>query len=271
MTAGIADLTGVRAKLWGAKENHSRLKTHFAAWVEQHANTRRFHIRRDGSWYIVTCEPFHQLDIRLPIIAGDIIHNLRSTFDHIIWQLVLRDGQEPGDWSVFPIYESKTVFLQEVKFRKNRRKPSALNGITVDGDAWTIIEETQPYHIPIPEGTHLALIRRFSNIDKHRTLFNYMPVVGDIREAIGWVDDAVLLEESLGVETLSLKEPAEVVRFRFADEPYPNVHVKGGLSISPLIGESKVDGYVVDVSMFNTFINTVTAVVDTINKLPRVV
>ena len=271
MAAGIADLTGIRAKLRRAKEHQNTLKTEFSIWVEQHANTRRFQIRRDSSWYVVTGEPFPQLDIRFCIIAGDLVHNLRSALDHLVWQLVIRDGQEPSRRNEFPICYSQKRFRDDVKFRKNKPKLSVLYGIMVDGDAWTIIEKAQPYVSLLPEENLIGLIGRLSSLDKHRTLYVQMPMVGDIKDAISWSPEAILLEERIGVQALSFEHPTEVVRYRFADNPYPNVQVKGGLPISPTIGEGTEEGYQLDIPMFNNLIGAVTAIVDEVSKLPRVI
>ena len=34
---------------------------------------------------------------------GEILYNLRSSLDHLVWQLVLANGQTPGRHNAFPI------------------------------------------------------------------------------------------------------------------------------------------------------------------------
>ncbi len=272
MVTNIADLTGVRAKLKRAKEHQSVLEAEVDIWGKQQANVRRFKIRCDGLWHIVTCEPLPQPDIRFSIIAGDLIHNLRSALDHLVYQLVLREGQQPSHWNEFPIYESKQRFLEEVKVRKSRPECSFLYGITVDGDAWTIIEKAQPYTSPNPRTDILGIIGRLSILDKHRTLCVQIPFVGDIRKAISWNPDAILLEERIGALTLSLEKPTEVVRYRFADQPNPNMHVQGRLTINPTFGEGDIEGSCqFGIGFFNKLINSVASIVDEVSKLPRVI
>lgn len=273
MSTGVADLTGVRAKLRRAEEHNRSLKAEVDAWVKQHADAMVFYVRRDGPWYIVRVEPFPEPDIRFSIIAGDIIHNLRCALDHLVCQLILRDGHEPSRRSEFPIYECKEKFFDEVKFRKRKPKFSVLYGIEVDGDAWTIIEKAQPYLCSPLYASAIRVIGRFSNMDKHKALLVQIPLVGrEISQAIGWAKEAVLLEQRMGSTTLSLKEPTEVIRYRFADEPNPNVHVKGRLTIEPTIGEARdKDSYQAGVGFFGHFINEVTKVVDEVSRLPRVI
>ena len=273
MSTGVADLMGVRAKLRRAEEHNSTLKVEVDAWVKQHADAMVFYIRRDGPWYVVKAEPFPEPDIRFSIIAGDVLHNLRCALDHLVFQLILRDGHEPSRRNEFPIYDSQKRFFDDVKFRKSKPKLSVLYGIQVDGDAWTIIEKAQPYLCVPLYSSAIRVIGRLSNLDKHRTLLVQSPLVGeDISQAIGWNSEAVLLEQRKGITALSLKEPTEVIRYRFADEPNPHVHVKGSLTISPTVGEGKAkDSYQVGVGFFGHFINEVTKVVDEVSRLPRVI
>lgn len=272
MTKAVATLNGVRAKLRRAEEHQRNLETEFDSWAKKQSDVLGFNIRRDGPWYVIAVKPMPQPDIRFCCIAGDIVHNLRSALDHLVWQLVLRDGQEPSDRNQFPIYTSKEKFLNEVKFRKSSPERSVLYGITIDGDAWTIIEKAQPYISVKPTANNIALIGRISNLDKHRTLCVHIPIVMNTRDAFGWSADAVLLETRMGATALSFEKPTEIVRFRFADQPHPNVHVKGGLAVSPTFGEGPIKGgYQLSIGTFSELTSSVTAVVDEVSKLPRVI
>jgi hypothetical protein len=272
MTTNIADLAGVRAKLRRAKEHKGTLKTEFDIWAKQQADAHVFHIRRDGSWYIAMTESLKQPDIRFAVIAGDIVHNLRSALDHLVWQLVLRDGHEPSRWNEFPMCKSEELFFKKVKFRKSKPEVGVLYGITVDGDAWTIIEKAQPYVRPPNTESLIGVIGRLSIWDKHRTLYIQRTFVEDIRGAIGWNPEAILLEERISTSDLSFEKPTEVVRYRFADQPSPNVHVKGDLPIIPTFGEGEIKGgYQLSIGMFDKLITKVTKIVDEVSNLPRVI
>jgi hypothetical protein len=43
------------------------------------------------------------------IIIGEMVHNLRSALDHLVWQLVILETSEQpvGDRTQFPIFESE--------------------------------------------------------------------------------------------------------------------------------------------------------------------
>lgn len=43
-------------------------------------------------------------------IIGDVIHNLRSSLDYLIWQLVLSNGKTPSKRTGFPICDNAKKF-----------------------------------------------------------------------------------------------------------------------------------------------------------------
>ncbi|HEX6204497.1 MAG TPA: hypothetical protein VFZ29_01640 [Solirubrobacterales bacterium] len=93
----------------------------------------------------------------LSLISGDVIHNLRSALDHLIWQLVVANGGEPNDKTAFPIWQSET------KYKSGR--PGYAKGISKA--ALKILDGLKPY-----EGGNDALWRlhKLDIIDKHRLL-----------------------------------------------------------------------------------------------------
>lgn len=273
MSTSVADLTGVRAKLWRAEEHRRSLIAEWNLWCNQPANLRVCYIRRDGPWYVVTIQPLPQPDIRFSIIAGDIIHNLRCALDHLVYQLVLRDGHKPTRRNEFPIYESEEGFRNEVKSRKRNPEAGVLFGITIDGDAWAIIEKAQPY-LSSPQKSLLAVIGHLSNMDKHRTLCSQISFVGyeAIKHAVGWSHEAILREQRVGAGVLSSEKETEIVRFRFADYPDPKVRMIDKFQIDPTFGEGEIKGgFQVGLGLFRSLIDTVTEITDEISKLPRVV
>jgi hypothetical protein len=43
------------------------------------------------------------------VILGEIIHDLRSSLDHVVWQLVIANGSLPGYWNQFPIFSEGSL------------------------------------------------------------------------------------------------------------------------------------------------------------------
>ena len=102
---------------------------------------------------------------RLSVVAGDVVHNLRSSLDHLVWQLILKAGRQPTKTAEFPIYLSKSPPPRECFDKAGRRKIH-----DVPDEAKDIIESVQPYHSAKPSESDLWLLNELDNIDKHRTL-----------------------------------------------------------------------------------------------------
>lgn len=271
---GIADLTGIGLKLDRAKEHLKTLKTELNIYSEKHANLRIIQIEREGAWHVVKVGPLPESDVRRSIVAGDLIYNLRSALDQLVWQLVLRDGEKPSGRNEFPILDSKEQWLDEVRYRLPPGN-QPLSGITIDGDAWTIIENAQPYKTPEPKTHLLSIVRRLSNLDKHRTLYEQMAFAGldTLEDAIGWNPDAVLLKQVRIPGPLSPDKPTQVWRLRFAADPEPGVYVKGRLAITPTLGEGDHEGAVqLGVSGgLKLLIDHVEVIVIACRQLPRII
>ena len=101
--------------------------------------------------------------IELSITLGEILYNLRSSLDHLVWQLVLANGQTPGRYNEFPI----TADLQKWQATKGR----VLKGISQRHEA--MIGYLQPYTggINLPfDVSMLRVLDDLCNIEKHRHL-----------------------------------------------------------------------------------------------------
>ena len=93
----------------------------------------------------------------IDVIAGDVIHNLRSALDHVIYQLVLANGGKADNGGMFPIWRTKADYKAS--------RPGHANGISKA--ALDILYELKPY-----KGGNSALwtLHRLDIIDKHRLM-----------------------------------------------------------------------------------------------------
>lgn len=96
------------------------------------------------------------------LTLGDCIHNLRSALDHMVWDLVILNGETPDPKTEFPIYGDPA------QYRLKHEAPRKLRG--VPAEAAEVIEEAQPYHSPRPRSSPLWALRELDIIDKHRSL-----------------------------------------------------------------------------------------------------
>jgi hypothetical protein len=127
-------------------------------WVE------RFHVHREPP-------------LRLGVILGDCLHNLRSALDHLAWQVTLLDGGTPDGDTQFPI-----VSKSEVQFEKtaDRRIP----GLNARHRA--MVKSAQPFHDGAGASSHpLSVLADLSNIDKHRVVHPAFSMVAyDVSETL---------------------------------------------------------------------------------------
>jgi hypothetical protein len=91
----------------------------------------------------------------LPLMIGDVVHNLRTALDHLAWQLVEANGQTPGFHTSFPIFRVKNT-------KRFKRKVAGVAAAAVQ-----IMELVQPYNSGKDD---LAILSEMDNFDKHRLL-----------------------------------------------------------------------------------------------------
>jgi hypothetical protein len=87
-------------------------------------------------------------------IVGDAVHNIRSTLDYMIWQLILRNGGTPGRNTCFPIGVAKSGYGKQLR--------SSLSGASVEAKKY--IRRLKPY----PGGNQILVqIHALDICDKH--------------------------------------------------------------------------------------------------------
>jgi len=99
------------------------------------------------------------------------LYNLRSALDHLVWQLVLVNGQKPTQINQFPILEDAAEW-------NNSRTKNFLKGVS--NASMILVQALQPFNpfleLPIngeyrPCNTQVfRTLRELCNIDKHRHL-----------------------------------------------------------------------------------------------------
>ena len=104
---------------------------------------------------------------RLGLLVGDIIHNMRASLDHLVWQLALLTTPTPNARTEFPIYldaqpasSGRSAFKREGQ-AKIRDIPQT---------AQSVIESKQPYHASDPEHTPIWLLHTLDIEDKHKLI-----------------------------------------------------------------------------------------------------
>jgi hypothetical protein len=124
---------------------------------------------RATSEYVISAVIQHEPPPGLGLVLAEAAHALRSSLDHLVWDLVRLRGNEPTRRTQFP------VFLDEPGF--NQKSPPMVEGLsTTDKDT---IRSLQPFIVnpAAPAETPLAVLSWIDNTDKHRLIHATLPVV----------------------------------------------------------------------------------------------
>ena len=155
---------GIEAKKDRAVAHAKTLDREVGAFLNSKPYSTERKIYDDGRKWIYIAKDVKPLPSFLAPIFGDWAHNLRTTLDYIVNELVIANGARPNRRTTFP------VLVQE--------PPQGLrvyaDGGTVAPEVLTEIHELQPYSgwkgNPEPIWHPIHLIHELDRIDKHRNL-----------------------------------------------------------------------------------------------------
>ncbi len=126
-----------------------------------------------------------EVPIEWSIRVGEILYNLRSALDHLVWQLVLASGNRPTRFNQFPILDSEEQWTPA-------RIVKVLEGVSDENKK--IVRYLQPFNpvlqLPV-DGKYRACnaqvfrtLRELCNIDKHRHLNLVLAVTDGIEPIV---------------------------------------------------------------------------------------
>jgi hypothetical protein len=172
----MASLEPVRLKVARANEHLDALKVEIARYYD--TNPAEFvadptiHTDSNGEEYVFGRFKADTPPEHIAVVIGDVLQNLRSALDYLVWELVLANKEQPGKKNSFPICNSPKDLSNEL--RRGR-----LGG--VHAEAITEIEALQPYFGGAEVNkSFLWNLEQFSNINKHRrvllTVLRTLPV-----------------------------------------------------------------------------------------------
>lgn len=160
-----ASLEGVKLKIDRATEHLEELHKEVGAYLDSGPYEVVRESQEEGNPLLV-CKVNRLPPLRLSVLLGDFLHNLRSSLDHLAWQLVLTNGGHPDTGTSFPIFEKRRDFK---KFKKNKETITGVVGEVAD-EAADLLEGLQPYNNAAgsPREHPLWILSKLNNIDKHR-------------------------------------------------------------------------------------------------------
>lgn len=191
-------LKGPRAKVERAKEHVRDLEVEIGTFFESGPYEVGPDEESEPGKRLTKLTKAESPPCRLALIAGDVVHNLRSALDLLFWQLVEANEVTPTRQDSFPIHDTAQKFeaggVPQVEGR-------------ISKDAIDVLRAIKPY-----KGGNDALWRlhRLDIADKHRTLY----VVGSAFESMAlpmpifdWPPEAV--EEMKRMEGGLFYRPAD--------------------------------------------------------------
>jgi len=156
-------LEGCNAKLQRASESIDNLDKEINVFLQTchglYEVIREF--QNNGLEYTFIVKGNITVPPRYAVLVGEIIHQIRSSLDHLITALVIHNGCTPSRENAFPVSSTAEEFKSAIK-RGN------LKGISVS--AIDLVRQQQPFLNPQPEDNFLIALRNFNNKDKHSLL-----------------------------------------------------------------------------------------------------
>jgi hypothetical protein len=239
-------LDGVREKVGWANNHFADLSDVIQEWVHDHMHSGDADFYPEASVHVIRWDA-PPTPPSWSVMCGNVVHNLRSALDHLVWQMVLAHGVQPPREGVggngFPI--KLTPPGKGETFEGIYVANGKLAGVHPDHIA--LIDECQPYKV-IPQGARasehvLALLDQLWQIDKHRHLhFTSFILPPHPRMTLGFKvsDDAPAhhIEFHLFDESRRLKKGEVLAWFRIRSQnPEAHVHTNLDLPAQPAINE----------------------------------
>jgi hypothetical protein len=164
-----ATLEGVNLKMLRAFVHAQEAQTIGQAVYRSGPYPFRVEVKRGGLEHRYRAQAETLVDPMLNVVLGDFVHNLRSSLDHLAYQLVLLNGRTPWPKIALPIYDARPGHYSSRWFgRRWKAKPLDI-AKEVSREALKIIESVQPYS-GSHDGLLLSAVRDLNNFDKHREL-----------------------------------------------------------------------------------------------------
>ncbi len=159
----MQDFTGIVEKLKRAEENINNLYSEMDRFFQE-SDYPTFP-ENDPELRLKAIEYHSNLTIppRFSVLTGEIVHHLRSCFDHLVWHFSVGPIKNPRQVE-FPVFKERPV--NQDRCAAYERK---VQGV-MDSSVRALIEGLQPYNATDPVDSPLQLIHDFDIVDKHQGL-----------------------------------------------------------------------------------------------------
>lgn len=232
-------LDGVDAKLGRAREHLEALYDEVNGFLSRKPHELIEDTDQEARTFRVSIKIREEPDeLGWGLLLGDFAHNLRSSLDHLVWQLVLLAQAKPGRENQFPIAMSGGAYWCPRKDGTPGIRARSLKGVSEKHR--TMIDQTQPYTAGQLAKQHpLAILGDLSNVDKHRLLHpTFIAVEAPTRDDIDVASTDEGAIAHIVFNSGPLKDGAEVMHTTFGTtDPNAKVHMKAEIPIRIAFGE----------------------------------
>ncbi len=156
---------GIDEKLARANENIRNLKIEIDSFFESSDYPTIPDVDDERVFQALEYHRDRPIPIRLAVIAGEVVHHLRSCLDHIVWDFSSETYRNDFFYKIqFPILEKEPVDKKELA-----RYDGMIEGIT-NPAVRTLTSDCQPYKTADPVDCPLLILHKMDVVDKHREL-----------------------------------------------------------------------------------------------------
>jgi hypothetical protein len=159
--------------------------------------------------------PSRPVPFRIGLGCGDVLQNLRSTLDYLIYELVVVNGEKPNRKHMFPIAMDEESYRRDINNHKIRG---------VHPHAAVFIESLQPFLLGQPKSSALYVLDELTNLNKHR-----QPILTTIQGTKNHLPfnflHVPLFVQGLDLKTGSVVDHAFKLWVAMSDEPVVNFEV----------------------------------------------
>lgn len=243
---GLPSLVGPRLKIERAREHLDELEPEIRAYSQSDPYRIADEPEVEGEWMVVRfAEVRAYPDPRWGVRVGEFFHDLRSSLDNLIWQLVRLNRKEPGNHNQFPIFTDPPRPAR-LKALRGVEGASRLDDMLfgVHRDQVATIKALQPYHgLDEHKALKVALagVATFNNIDKHKIVHPALGFSeGDkaaepvVEHSGGLAPDTIEVDYKVGSP---IQEGAEIFRWRVVGGgPDTEVTMHGGVPFDIAFG-----------------------------------
>jgi hypothetical protein len=221
----MSRIDGIRLKIERAKQHIRELDAAIRSFGDSEPYTLALKHKPEihhVALYVSSMQPIPQ---SIAPIIGDAIHNFRSAFDHLAWQLVEVGGGIPNKDTFFPICQTPQQYSSAIGKGEIRKIPMG---------AKKILSDIQPNNGGDQTIWH---IHELDRIDKHRLL---------ITTEVGFPKWRIVIDKIRGLE-IGWDEPRPVplvVGYEVVNVPTDTYHRTGHenfkLSVDVAFGQSEI-------------------------------